>query len=83
MVMTDAEILEAAERIKRRMRFEQELASAKDADMLMVRWNMKGGTPGYTSIPVTYKDVQHLILDYYADKIAANQTFLDTEVETE
>ena len=81
--MTDGEILAAADRIRARQKLTQQRDAAKDSDMLMIRWNVKGGTPGYASIPVEYKDVQHLILDHYAPLIAANQTFLDTELETE
>jgi hypothetical protein len=83
MVMTDAEILAAADRIKRRRRLEQERDAAKDADMLMLRWNVKDADVGYASIPVTYDQVKHLVFSHYAYQIAANKTFLDTEEETE
>lgn len=81
--MTDEEILEAAKRIERRRKLIQERDAAKDADMLMIRWNVKGGTPGYASIPIDYRDVQQFILDHYADSIAANKTFLDRPDEIE
>lgn len=75
--MIDDDILAAAERIKKRRALTRERDAAKDADMLMLRWNVKGDGAGYASIPVSYKDVQHLIMEHYEAQIAANKTFLD------
>ena len=79
MKITDEEILKAAARIKARRNLTSQQDAAKDADILVIRWNVKGGTPGYASIPVAYEDVQQLILGYYTPLIAANQTFIDID----
>lgn len=76
-MMTDEEILEAAERIKRRRGNERRLDALSANSGVMIRWNIPGSRPGqasYTSVDVTADEVRSIVESKIRPLIEADQS---------